>query len=119
MVRALIRENDHGSFGANFFHYSELVQDVFPEIKSAKNLFDRQFHNLLRLAKFGIQKARESGLKKNIKILAFGHENYMSYALDKFFQEHDIKNCETIDVAVSSSGIQLTKKGLTRSVESL
>ncbi|MBI4268433.1 hypothetical protein HY627_01200 [Candidatus Uhrbacteria bacterium] len=116
-VRAMIKEHDYGSFGANFFHYSEKAQKVFPQIKSAKNLFDRQFHNLLRLAEFGVQKARESGLKKNVKILAFGHENYMGYALDKYFQEHDIKNCETIDVNVATSGTELTKQGTTQLLE--
>lgn len=116
-VRAMIREHDYGSFGANFFHYSERVQEVFPEIKSAKDLFDRQFHNLIRLAKFGTKKIQESGLKKNVKILVFGHENYMSYALEQYFQEHDIENCETVDVNVVNSGVELTKKGSTQAIE--
>lgn len=116
-VRAMIREHDYGSFGPNFFHYSKKVQEIFPEIKSAKDLYDRQFKNLLRLAEFGIKKAQEAGLDKKIKIFAFGHENYMSYALDKYFQEHDIKNCETIDVNIADSGIELTKAGTTRLIE--
>lgn len=116
-IRAMIREHDYGSFGANFFHYSEKVQGTFPEIKSAKDLYDRQFQNLLRLAEFGMQKAQEAGLNKKVKILAFGHENYMSYALDKYFEQHDIKNCETVDVNITDEGIKLTKEGMTKSIQ--
>ena len=115
-VRQLVAADDRGSFGANFFHHSETAAEILPEIKTARELYKVQFKNLLRLAGFGVQKAQESGVEKNVKILAFGHENYMGYAMDRYFEEHDIKNCETIDVETGDSDIVLTKRGATASV---
>ena len=34
--------------------------------------------------------------EKNIKIIAFGHKNYLAYALEKYFNNHTIKNCEAV-----------------------
>jgi len=116
-VRALVREHDYGSFGPNFFHHSEKAQEIFPEIKSAKDLFDGQFKRLLKLAEFGLQKAREAGLEKKVKILAFGHENYMAYALEKYFQDHEIKNCETVSIEVKDSAVNLTRRGVLKTLD--
>lgn len=99
-ARVIIDADDKGSWGANFYHHSEEIKKIFPELKSAKNLYETNFKNLVRLADFGIKKAEESEHPKNIKILAFGHENYISYALNKYFGDHEIKNCETITVNV-------------------
>jgi len=118
VARAVINGHDYGSFGANFFHYSEKVQEIFPEIKSAKGMFDGQFRNLLKLARFGRKKAKSSGLEKNVKILAFGHENYMVHALQEYFGEHDIKNCETIDVNVDDADAILTRRGVSKKIKS-
>lgn len=99
-ARAIIDADDKGSWGTNFYHHSEEIQKIFPELKNAKEQYETKFQNLLRLAEFGIRKAEESEHPKNIKILAFGHENYMSYALNKYFGDHEIKNCETITVDI-------------------
>lgn len=99
-ARAIIDADDKGSWGANFYHHSEEIQKIFPELKSAKDLYETNFKNLIRLAEFGMKKAQESEHPKNIKILTFGHENYISYALNKYFGDHEIKYCETITVDV-------------------
>ena len=117
-VRALVRTKDYGSFGPNFFHYSEEAAKIVPEIETARDLYERQFKNLVRLAEFAIKKSSESGMQKNIKVLAFGHENYMSYALDKYFADHNIKNCETVDVTVDDEGVNMTRNGETNQIKS-
>jgi len=52
----------------------------------------------VRLTKFGMKKAAEANHEKNIKILAFGHENYMGYALQEHLGEGSIGNCETVSI---------------------
>lgn len=107
----IIQAHDYGSFGANFYHHSEAIKVIFPEIATSQDLFESQFKNTLRLAEFAIKKAKESRHPKNIRILAFGHENYLGYALNKYFEEHEIKNCETIDIEISDAGEMTISKG--------
>ena len=97
-ARAIIDADDKGSWGANSFYHSAEIKKIFPEIESAEDKYNRKFKNLTRLARFGIEKAKESGIKGNVKILAFGHEDYIGYALDKYFSDHEIANCETISI---------------------
>lgn len=113
-VRALVRENDYGSFGPNFFHHSEKAKKIFPEIKSAQDQFDSQFQHLLRLARFGLKMAGDAKLAKNVKILAFGHENYMAYALDKYFGDNEIKNCEAIEVRFDDGHVRMDRRGISK-----
>lgn len=112
----IIEADDRGVFGANFAVHSEKVKEIFPEIKTAREQFDTRFQNIIRLIKFGIKKAQESGLKKNIKILGFGHENYMMYALKKYFEEEGIANCETVQFEVSESDVRAMFKGKTAEI---
>lgn len=93
---AIVEADDQGSFGANFSVHSEAIKQILPEITTAEELYRTQFQNLIKLLKFGMEKARATGLDKNIKIMAFGHENYLMVALEKMFQEDGIKNCEVI-----------------------
>lgn len=116
-VRAIIAADDHGSFGANFFYHSAEVAKIFPEIKTVQETYEGQFKNLLRLTEFGLRKVKESGIEKNVKILAFGHENYMGYAMNKYFGEHDVKNCETIDIEVGTEGLTMSRRGSKERVE--
>lgn len=103
-AREIITSDDHGSWGANFFYHSDAIKEIFPLVETAKKLHEREFRHLTRLARFGINKARESGIGKNVKMLAFGHENYLGYALDKYFDDHAIGNCETIDFTIGDDG---------------
>lgn len=92
----IIEADDKGSFGPNFAVHSEKIKKIFPEINTAEQLFESKFKNIMKLIKFGLQKAKESGLERNVKILGFGHENYMMHALEKYFKEDGIGNCETV-----------------------
>ena len=109
-ARAIVMAHDYGSFGANFYRYSEKVKNILPEIASTHDLFKTQFRNLTRLAKFADRKMTKSGYKKNIKILAFGHENYMGQALREYTDDNAIKNCETIDVVVKDREVMLKRR---------
>lgn len=117
-ARAIINSNDRGSYGANLFEHSEAIAKIFPELKTAKELYDTNFKQLVRLAEFGVNKAKESGMEKNIKILGFGHENYMTYAANKYFADHGIANCESLDINIDAAGSKtITKKGQTVELE--
>ena len=63
------------------------------------------------MLRWGADKARQSGHGKNIKIVAFGHENYMLKALDKHFDEQSVGNCETISFEVDEQGIKGSYRG--------
>ncbi|MFA7209236.1 MAG: hypothetical protein WC120_03035 [Parcubacteria group bacterium] len=110
-ARKIVENKNYGNWGANFFHYSEELKKFFPEIKSAKDTFDVNFKNLLRLIRFGHDKIKESGSGKNIKVMAFGHENYIAYALNEYFGDHEIKNCEAIKIDVSENSIAIARRG--------
>jgi hypothetical protein len=106
----IIEANDKGSFGSNMAAHGEEVKKILPEVHTAEELFKTRFQNIIRLIKFGLKKSGESGLDKNIKILGFGHENYMMYALQKYFEEEGIGNCETIQFEVNDSNVESTFK---------
>lgn len=96
-AREIINADDKGSWGANFFAHSEKIKAIFPEyIQSSKDLFDDSFQRIRRLVRFGMKKAVESGYPKNIKVLAFGHEDKVGYALDTYFDNHELGNCESV-----------------------
>lgn len=97
----IIEDDDQGSYGGNLQKHGEKVKEVFPEITTAQDHFNMKFKNLKRLAKFGFNKAEQSGQAKNIKILAFGHEGYVAQAIQNHFQEEGIDNCETIQVTMN------------------
>lgn len=114
----LIQEDDKGSWGANMFHHGAEIKKLFPEVDTAEELYENQFKNLLRLVEFGMKKAATTGREKHLKILAFGHENYISYALDKYFKEHEIKNCETVTFEPDASGgLSLRRQGAEATIE--
>ncbi len=95
-AREIINADDKGSWGANFFHHSKEIKKIFPELDDAEETYQKQFLKMVRLAQFAQKKMEESGSEKNMKVLAFGHENYMAYALQKYFGEHEIGNCEAV-----------------------
>ena len=115
--RAIINADDKGSWGANYHAHAEAMQSVYPEMKNTKEIYDTQFKNLVRLAEFGLKKAKESGEEKNIKIMAFGHEQAVGYALEKYFHDHAINNCETIVISPTEKGLSITRRGETKEME--
>ncbi len=108
---AIIEADNRGSFGANYLAHSDKVKEIFPEIKTAEELSEIQFKNLLKLLKFGHEKSQKEKPNKNVKILAFGHENYLLHALEKYFHEEGIKNCETIYLNVENDAVQAEFRG--------
>jgi len=102
-ARKIIEADDQGTWGANFFKHSEVIQKIFPEIQSSRNEHEHSFKKLLKLTEFAQKKIEASGHDKNIKIMAFGHENYMGHALNEYFGEHELGNCETISIDVDNS----------------
>jgi hypothetical protein len=73
------------------------------EGKSTEDLYNREFKNLIRLLNFGerkIEQARfdaENPHRKHVHILAFGQNETMVFALNKFFKEKGMDNLEVID----------------------
>jgi hypothetical protein len=114
-ARAVIEADPKGSWGDNFITHSETVKALLPEITTAKELYEKDFAHLTRLAEFGLGKARDSGMQKNIKILAFGHENYPATFLEEVMREEGIKNCEVMHITDTDEGL----KGSFRDKEAL
>lgn len=110
-ARAIINADDKGSWGANYHAHSEEIKQIFPEMVSAQDLHNTQFQNLLRLVRWTDKKVGGLSSEKNVKVLAFGHENYISIALEEVFQKEGINNCETINVSVNEDKIKAEFRG--------
>lgn len=113
----IIEADDQGNFGPNFAKHSEVIKEIFPEIETSEELYEKQFRNIIRLIKFGIKKAEESGMDKQLKIVAFGHENYLVYALEKFFEEEGINNCEVLEVGIENGNVVGEYRGKKENIE--
>lgn len=110
-ARAIVEADNQSNWGENYLHHSAKVQELFPEIQTAERLYETQFKNLLKLLKFGVEKIKEAQSSKKIKILAFGHENYISYIFDKEFRDKGIANCEAINFRIEGDKIIANVKG--------
>lgn len=116
-ARAIIDSDDRGSWGANFYTHSEKIQRIFPEIKSARDVYESKFQQMIRLAEFGFRKAQKVGGGKSIKILAFGHEEQIGYALNEYFSDHEIKNCEAITIEGDGRDFTIERRGEKRTLD--
>jgi hypothetical protein len=105
-AREIIEGDDRGSWAANFDAHSERVTEILravsPGEKSAKDQFRIDFFQILRLIRFAARTT--NGHPRRIRVIGFGHENYLVIALKKFFGEHGINNCESIEFAVEGNG---------------
>ncbi len=114
-ARQVVLQDDKGNWGANFAHYSDILRErgLLPnEQSTAHELFETQFQQLLRLARFGARKAKEGFGGKHIKILAFGHENYLAKAFKEYFGEEGIQNCEAVHVRVNADdSLEIERRG--------
>ncbi|MFA5155407.1 MAG: hypothetical protein WC453_03145 [Patescibacteria group bacterium] len=118
-ARQIIEADDKGSWGNNYAAHSAEIEKIFPAVKSAKAAYDTKFKDMMRLIRFGQQKINEQGPEKNIKVLAFSHENSFLHFLQENFGE-TMKNCESISFKVDPAdgqGISATAKGRTVEVE--
>lgn len=104
-ARAIIEANNQGRWGTNFLMYSEQFKADTPEFKSAEQQYHGRFRRLLKLLNWADKRLRtETEKKKNVKILAFGHEDYVVHFLQKEFTAEGINNCEAIKFDVTDSG---------------
>jgi hypothetical protein len=110
-ARAIIIAGDKGSFGANFFAYSQEVKDIFPEVETSRELYENNFKNLLILVRFAMKKINDLGISKKVHIMAFGHENYLLDFLAERFNEEGIKNCEAINIKTKGDNISVEFRG--------
>jgi hypothetical protein len=101
-ARKIIEADNKGAWGDNYFAHSEEIKKIFPNVKSASEVYESKFKDMMRLVKFGQEKINEQNPEKNIKVLAFSHENSFIYFLNKNFGE-SIKNCESIAFKVEDS----------------
>lgn len=109
---AIIDADDRGSWGANYAAHDEAIKKIFPEVKSAVDIYESKFKNLLRLYEFAEKKAAEAGEELGpIKILAFGHENMMIHVLRELFKNTQLKNCEVVGFESAENGIKMTYRG--------
>lgn len=106
-ARKIIESDNQGTWGKNYYKHSEEIAKIFPDIRTAEDSHNREFKNLIRLMKFGQKKINESNYKKNIKVLAFSHENSFLYFLGKNFKEEGINNCESISFHIEKDGINV------------
>jgi hypothetical protein len=104
-AKAIIDADDQGSYAKNYDKYSEQIKKIFPEIKSAHDLRVHEFENMKKLLKFAAIKTHKSGIEKNIKIIAVGHENILSEALREMFEEDGINNCEVLNMELDRDGL--------------
>jgi len=121
-ARKIIEADNKGSWGGNYAAHSEEIAKIFPNVKSAKEVYESKFRDMMRLVRFGQKKINEDAPEKNIKILGFSHENSFLYFLNQNFGE-TINNCETIAFKVDTSGnngndkVLATAKGKTIEVK--
>ncbi|MFA6100163.1 MAG: hypothetical protein WC750_04825 [Patescibacteria group bacterium] len=109
---AIVEADDRGTFGANYLKYSEQVKQLLPEVISAYDLYQKSFRGMLRLLRWAEKKATQADLHgKNIKILAFGHENALVYPLKEFFGEEGLNNCEVVEFEIDDTAIKGKYRG--------
>jgi phosphohistidine phosphatase SixA len=94
-ARKIIESDNKGTWGDNYYAHSEEIAKIFPDVKSAKEVYETKFKEMLHLIRFAQEKIANQNPEKNIKILAFTHENSFIYFLNENFGS-SFKNCETI-----------------------
>ncbi|MFA6194338.1 MAG: hypothetical protein WC719_01155 [Patescibacteria group bacterium] len=116
-ARKIIEADNRGTWGNNYAAHSEEIGKIFPNVKSAKEVYESKFKDMMRLVRFGNEKIKQHNPEKNIKIMAFSHENSFLYFLNNNFGE-SMKNCESIAFKVQDNDeITVAAKGQTKNVK--
>lgn len=103
-VRNIIDQEDKGSWAKNYKEYGEMVKGFLPDqVKTTQDLYENNFKNIKKLIQWSAKKIEESN--ENIKVIGFGHEDYMLEFLNQEFKEEGIKNCEMINFSVDNNSI--------------
>jgi len=116
-ARQIIEADNKGTWGKNYYQHSEEIKKIFPEIKTAEEMYDRNFKNTIKLMRFAQKKINKENYQKNIKVLGFGHENLFIHFLGKNFKEGSIDNCEVIGFKINNDNIQVNAKGENKNIE--
>ncbi len=115
-ARKIIELDNQGTWGKNYYKHSNEIAKIFPDIRTAEEMYNREFKNIIRLMKFGQKKINESDYSKNIKVLAFSHENSLLYFLGKNFKDYSVNNCESIEFKINNDEIEAKAKGESRRI---
>ena len=107
-ARKIIEADNRGSWGDNYAAHNEAIAKIFPDVKSAEEVYKSKFLPMMKLIKFGQEKINEANPQKNIKVLAFSHENSFLYFLRENFGE-SMKHCESIGFKIAE-GEDKTRK---------
>lgn len=110
-AREIIKKDDGGSFGSNFVKHADAIKEIFPDVETARELFDKNFRNIMRMAQWA--EGRFNLRENNIKIIGFGHENYALEAMNRYFEENGVNNCEAIGISLGDGGPELSFRGKT------
>lgn len=113
---AIVDNDNQGSWGANFAKHGAAIKEIIPEILAPEDQYNTKFKDLLRLIKFGQEKAAQVGGEKKIKVLAFGHENMMAHVLQVYFQENGLNNCEAIGFEPVGDKLEMSYRGNTAEI---
>jgi len=116
-ARQIIEADNKGTWGKNYYQHSEEIKKIFPNIKTAEELYNKKFTNTIKLMKFAQKKINEENYHKNIKVLGFGHENLFVHFLGKNFKECGIDNCESIGFKINDDNIQARSKGENKDIK--
>lgn len=116
-ARAIVLADDKGSWGANFYAHSKEAKKVLPKLADLEDLYEQEFKNLIKLTEFGLAKAEALHSGGSVKILAFGHENYLGFALNRYFDEHAIGNCEAVTLEQTEGGLVMERRGVQKEIE--
>lgn len=109
------------TWGKNYMKFAERFEKerIFPDVMSAEQVYKSKFFNMARMAKIAEQKMREQNPEKNIRVVAFSHENSFLHFLNENFGEH-MHFCENINFEPAGSApddeVLVTAKGKTKGI---
>lgn len=116
-ARAIIEADNREHWGANYAVHADAIAKIFPDVKTAKQVYESKFKNMVRLAKFANRKIKEHNPEKNVKVLGFSHENSFLHFMRENFNS-TMGYCESVGFKVVEEGdappkVLITAKGKT------
>jgi hypothetical protein len=122
-ARRIMKEGGiEDAWGKNYAKYAEAFEKegIFKDVLSAEQVYKSKFFNMARMAKFAERKMQEQNPQKNVRVLAFSHENSFLYFLNENFGTH-MSYCEDINFEAGGTGggdeVSVTAKGETKKVK--
>ncbi len=117
-AKQIIINDDKGTWVSNLVHHAPKIikefKDDFPELVDPIENSMKQLAVMTRMFRWGLDKFKSNpeNANKSLKVLVFGHEEYMA-ALEDIFGEggHNIENCEVTSLIPREDGAFTIKKG--------